>query len=95
VASLRDHDFPVGIAGVELVLKPDPMLGDEAFKRSALPTLLRVGEVIGVFDNEPANCNLAKTTFPDSDVALLETQKVPGAPDSESGIHHVTDFRIL
>jgi beta-phosphoglucomutase-like phosphatase (HAD superfamily) len=95
VASLRDHDFPVGVAGVELVLKPDPMLGDEAFKRGALPTLMRVGEVIGVFDNEPANCNLAKGVFPDAEVALLETQKVPGAPDVESGITHVTDFRIL
>ena len=95
IASLRDHDFPVAVAGVELVLKPDATLPDEAFKRAALPTLTRVGQVVGFFDNEPANCNIARQIFPDADVALLETQQVPGAPDADDGVHHVTDFRIL
>ena len=95
VASLRDHGFPLGVAGVELVLKPDATLPDEAFKRSALPTLTRVGDVVGFFDNEPANCNIARQMFPDADVALLETQKVPGAPESAEGVHHIIDFRLL
>jgi len=94
VASLRDNGFPLGIAGVELVLKPDAGLGDEAFKRSVLPTLARSGEVVGVFDNEPANCNIAIAEYPDAEVALLETQKVPGAPECAEGVQHVTDFRI-
>lgn len=94
VASLRDHGFPVGQAGVELVLKPDAALGDEAFKRMALPTLTRVGEVIGFFDNEPANCNTAIGLYPDADVVLLETQRVEGAPEPAAGVHHLADFRI-
>lgn len=95
VASLRDHNFPIGTAGVELVLKQDATLPDEAFKRATLPTLDRVGEIVGVFDNEPANCNHAIQTFPDAEIALLETQKVPGAPDPLPGVQHATDFRIL
>jgi hypothetical protein len=95
VASLRDHGFPFGVAGVELVLKPDATLSDEAFKRSALPTLGRVGRLVGFFDNEPANCNQALAAYPDAEVALLETQKVPGAPEPVAGVYHVTDFRIL
>ena len=95
VASLRDHGFPLGKAGVELVLKPDAGLADEAFKRMAVPTLGRVGEVVGFFDNEPANCNTALGCFPDADVALLETQRVEGAPDPDDGIHHLMDFRIV
>ena len=94
VASLRDHGFPVGLAGVELVLKPDATLPDEAFKRSALPTLSRVGEIVGFFDNEPANCNLALHNVVGCYSVLLDTQSVPGAPEVESGIEIISDFRL-
>ncbi|HJL15292.1 MAG TPA: haloacid dehalogenase-like hydrolase [Sandaracinaceae bacterium LLY-WYZ-13_1] len=94
VAKLRDDGFPIAVAGTELILKPDPNMSDEAFKRRALPTLDRVGELVAFFDNEPANCNLAKAMFPDAEVALLETQKVPGAPDPVGGVEVVADFRM-
>lgn len=95
VASLRDHGFPLGKAGVELVLKPDASLADEAFKRMALPTLTRVGEVVGFFDNEPANCNTALSLYPHADVVLLETVRLEGAPDVDPAVHRLVDFRIL
>ena len=94
VASLRDSGFPIGIAGTELVLKPDANLPDEAFKRGALPTLDRLGDIVSFFDNEPANCNLAKAMYPDCSVVLLETQKVPYAPDPAPDVQVVTDFRL-
>lgn len=94
VASLRDAGLPMGVAGVELILKPDATLGEEAFKRNALPTLGRLGDIVALFDNEPANCNMAKRLFPDAEVVLLETQKVPGAPESADGVHHIADFRL-
>ena len=94
VSSLRDDGFPLGIAGVELVLKPDATLPDEAFKRSALPTLERLGRIVGFFDNEPANCNTARTLFPEAEVALIDSQKVPGAPDLVADIELVSDFRV-
>ena len=94
VAKLRDEGFPIAVAGTELILKPDEHMHDEAFKRGALPTLERVGEVVAVFDNEPANCNLAKTQYPDSLVILLETQKVPGAPIPLEGVEVIADFRL-
>lgn len=94
VASLRDCGFPIGVAGIELVLKPDANLPDEAFKRGALPTLDRLGEMVAFFDNEPANCNLARGMFPESLVVLLETQRVPYAPPLAEDIEVVADFRI-
>ncbi len=94
VAALRDNGFPIAKPGVELVLKPDGTLPDEAFKRAVLPTLGRVGEIVGVFDNEPANCNFALETFPEAAIALLETQKVPGAPEPREGVQHTSDFRV-
>lgn len=95
VASLRDCGFPYAIAGVEMVLKPDASLPDEAFKRGALPTLDRLGDVVAFFDNEPANCNLAKAMFPDASVVALETQKVPYAPALEPDVAVVADFRLI
>jgi phosphoglycolate phosphatase-like HAD superfamily hydrolase len=93
-AKLRDDGFPIGVAGTELVLKPDPNMSDEAFKRTALPTLDRVGDMLAFFDNEPANCNLAKAMFPESLVVLLETQKVPGAPEPDPDVEILADFRL-
>ena len=94
VAKLRDDGFPIAVAGTELVLKPDPNMSDEAFKRTALPTLDRVGDLIAFFDNEPANCNLAKAMFPDATVVLLETQRVPGAPEPDEDLEILADFRM-
>ncbi len=94
VAKLRDEGFPIAVAGTELILKPDEHMHDEAFKRGALPTLSRVGDLVAFFDNEPANCNLAKAMFPDAIVALLETQKVPGAPDPDPDVKVLADFRF-
>ena len=94
VAKLRDEGFPIAVAGVELILKPDEHMHDEAFKRGALPTLARVGDLVAFFDNEPANCNLAKSLAPTSTIVLLETQKVPGAPQPVAGVEVIADFRI-
>lgn len=95
VASLRDCGFPLGVAAVELMLKPDAGLADEAFKRGALPTLDRVGDVIAFFDNEPANCNLARQIYPDATIALIDTQSVPGAPPPDEGVELISDFRWI
>jgi phosphoglycolate phosphatase-like HAD superfamily hydrolase len=94
VAKLRDDGFPIAVAGTELILKPDPNMSDEAFKRTALPTLDRVGDLLAFFDNEPANCNLAKAMFPEATVVLLETQKVPGAPEPDRDVEILADFRL-
>jgi hypothetical protein len=94
ITKLRDDGFPIAVAGTELVLKPDANMADEAFKRTALPTLERVGDLVAFFDNEPANCNLAKGMYPHADVVLLETQRVPGAPEPDPRVEVVSDFRL-
>jgi hypothetical protein len=90
--SLRMLGFPIGVAGVEIVLKPDANMADEPFKRMVAPTLARVGDVIASFDNEPANCNLFKEAFPDAEIGLLDTQHVPGAPRPRADVAVIADF---
>jgi hypothetical protein len=91
--SLRDLGFPIGIAGTELVLKPDAAMPDEAFKRETAPRLARVGRVIAAFDNEPANCNIFLRLYPDAHSVLVDTQHMPGAPPLDAGVRVVGDFR--
>ncbi len=92
--SLRDLGFPIGVAGTELILKPDAAMPDEAFKRLTAPELARVGHVVAAFDNEPANCNVFLAHYPDAHVVFVDTQHMPGAPSLDAGVHVVRDFRI-
>ncbi len=91
-ASLRDLGFPIGIPGTELVLKPDAAMPDEAFKRMSGPLLTRVGRIVGIFDNEPANCNVLGQHFPEAASVLLDTQRLPGAPELDRRVHVIADF---
>ena len=92
--SLRDLGFPIGVPGTELVLKPDANMPDEAYKRLEGPKLSRVGEVIAIFDNEPANCNILLELHPECDSVFVDTQHLPGAPQLDDGIHVIEDFRF-
>lgn len=94
VMALRENGCPFGVPGVQLVMKPDLTLGDETYRRQALPRLARTGEVVALFDSEPTICEMAKAMFPDADVGLLDTWD-HGVPDPSVGIDHVRDFRLL
>jgi hypothetical protein len=93
-ASLRDLGFPIGVPATELVLKPDAETPDEAFKRALAPELARVGHVVAVFDNEPANCNVMLAHYPDAHIVFVDTQHTPGAPALDAGVRVVHDFRV-
>jgi len=92
--SLRELGFPIGVAGTELVLKPDAAMPDETFKRQFGPTLARAGQVVAAFDNEPGNCNNIYAQYPDADTVLLDTQHLPGAPALVASVKVVADFRM-
>jgi beta-phosphoglucomutase-like phosphatase (HAD superfamily) len=91
--SLRDLGFPIGVAGTELVLKPDAAMADDVFKRDAAPEIARVGRIIASFDNEPANTNIFLRLYPDAASVLIDTQHAPGAPPLDNGVRVIGDFR--
>ena len=92
--SLRDHGFPIGVPGTELVLKPDAAMSDELFKRFEMPKLARVGTIIAAFDNEPVNCNTVLAQNPECDSVLIDTQHLPGAPALDPRVHIIADFKL-
>ncbi len=91
--SLRDLGFPIASPGVELVMKPNAAMSDEAFKSGVCASLARTGDVIAGFDNEPANCNVMLQTFADADVFLVDTDHVPGAPQLNASVRVIGDFK--
>jgi hypothetical protein len=93
-ASLRDLGFPIGIPATELVLKPHADTPDETFKRALAPELARIGHVVAVFDNEPANCNVMLAHYPDAHVVFVDTQHTPGAPPLHGSVRVVRDFHF-
>jgi hypothetical protein len=90
--SLRDHGFPIGVAGTELVCKPAFEISDEVFKRDQAPLLRRLGTVVASFDNEPGNCNLFLRAYPEAASVLLDTQHTSHAPPLDPGVVVVRNF---
>lgn len=93
-ASLRDLGFPIGTIGTELVTKPAFETPDSVFKRAVAPGLHRLGEVIAVFDNEAANCNLFLDIHPACTAVFLDTQYAPDPPPLDPRVHVIHSFEF-
>lgn len=92
--SLRTHRFPVGLARTAIVLKPDFETPDIDFKTSAVEYIRTQGTVIATFDNEPANCNLFHSAWPEAANVFLDTAHAPNPPPLSEGMLHLRDFAL-
>lgn len=92
--SLRDLGFPIGTMGAKLVTKPAFDIPDTEFKRSVARDIRRFGEVIAVFDNEPANCNLLLEAHPDCESVFVDSQHAPDPPDLDPRVHVIDNFEM-
>ena len=92
--SLRDLGFPIGTMGTKLVTKPAFEIPDTEFKQSVARDLSRFGEVIAIFDNEPANCNLLLEAHPKCDAVFVDTQHAPDPPDLDARVHVIDTFEM-
>jgi hypothetical protein len=54
-----------------------------------------VGRVVAAFDNEPANCNVLHSLYPDAHVVHVATQHMPGAPALDAGVPTISDFLMV
>lgn len=92
--SLRMYGFPVGIVGTMMLTKKAFEEADEVFKQNVGAYLKRLGEVVAVFENEPANSNLLQVLFPQATSMFVLTQHRPDAPTLNGGIIRIRDFRV-
>ncbi|NOY93313.1 MAG: hypothetical protein GXP55_19175 [Deltaproteobacteria bacterium] len=91
IAALRDHAFPVASPGVQLALKPDATLSDDAFGRAVIPQFAETGDVLAFFGSEVSSIELARASFPGADIALVEISG--GAPQPIEDLPVLRDFR--
>lgn len=92
--TLRMCGFPVGVVGTMTMTKRDFNQDDGLFKEEVAAYLDRLGEVVGIFENEPGNSNLLQKNFPGATSMFLLTQHRPDAPALDDGITPIRDFCI-
>lgn len=93
VRSLRDHGFPIGIQGTELIMKPTMQTQDAVFKQQVTNYLRHYGKVIATFDNEPANANVFRRAFPDATVMIYAAPHTPNPPPLLPNISPLASFQ--
>jgi hypothetical protein len=91
-ASLSSHGFPLADDRVRLRLKPRFDEDDLVFKTRVVEEIRGEGDVVGVFENEPANANLFAEAFPAAQVVFLETVHSPNPPPLLPTIARLRDF---
>jgi hypothetical protein len=84
----------VGVVGTMMIVKEAIEQDDEIFKKAVSAHLRRLGEVVAVFENEPANSNILRARFPQAASFFVLTQHRPGAPSLAPGVHRIRDFRV-
>jgi len=91
---LRLYGFPVGVVGTMMIVKKESEQDDEVFKKDVGSYLRRLGEVVAIFENEPANSNILHGQFPGAASFLVLTQHRPHAPRLDPRIQRIKDFRL-
>ncbi|HSI03536.1 MAG: hypothetical protein ACAI38_25045 [Myxococcota bacterium] len=92
VKALRDHGFPIGIAGTEVVLKPTQQTPDATFKQQLVTYLRQYGRVVATVDTQPANANDYKRVFPDAAAILLNGPRAPNQPQVAPGVTLIANY---
>lgn len=90
---LRLYGFPVGVAGTMTIVKKEFEQDDEIFKNDVSDYIDRLGEVVAIFENEPANSNILHARFPEAASFFVMTQHRPDAPPLDAGIRRLRNFR--
>lgn len=93
-ASLKACGFPWDPSSrtVTLELKHDKGGSDAEFKRVAAKQVAKLGEVVAVVDNEPANVNAMHESLPGAIAVFLDKPHSPNPPPLDKGVDTAPDF---
>lgn len=91
--SLFETGFPMDHR-THLHMKASLMDRDLEFKRSGIAEVQKRGQVVGIFENEPANLNLFHEAFPEAVAVFLDTLHSPKAPPVLPHLPWVQTFEL-
>lgn len=91
--SLGRNMFPTNSDHALLMMKPDAKMDDLQFKKDSFAQIEKMGEVVGLFENEPANLNAMAEAFPDAEAIFLDTIHSPKPDVPTDRAEWVPDFK--
>jgi hypothetical protein len=94
VKNLQNLDLPFDGPQARLIMKQDIKVVDLTFKISMFDSIKKLGPVVGVFENEPANINAHHEAFKEAVAIFLDTIHSDSDTPVEDGIFWVKDFRL-
>lgn len=92
-ASLYRHGFPMD-SRTYLHMKQKKTDDDLQFKLDAATPLRALGQVLGIFENEPANLNGLSEAFPEALAVFLDTICMPLAPPLAPHVVKIQSFEL-
>lgn len=92
-ANLKRNHFPDHPSQTLLMLKPNKQMNDLTFKSMVFSQIEKMGEVVGVFENEPANLNAMAKAFPKATAVFLDTSHSPKPDIPAAGSVWITDYQ--
>ncbi len=95
VRALREHGFPIGIQGTELIMKPTPQTQNAMFKQRVTNYLRHYGKVVATFDNEPGNINVYRRAFGKALCVLFQASHSGDAPPLLPNITELASFEKI
>ena len=95
VRALREHGFPIGIQGTELIMKPTPQTQNAMFKQRVTNYLRHYGKVVATFDNEPGNINVYRRAFGKALCVLFQAKHLADAPPLLPNITELKSFEKI
>ena len=90
--SLKRNHFPTSDRNTLLLMKPNAAMDDLEFKKQSFAQVASLGEVVGAFENEPANINAMAAYFQGSIPIFLDTIHSPKPDVPGSGVFWVLNF---
>jgi hypothetical protein len=93
IISLQRNFFPFPVHA-SLLMKPNQNLDDLTFKKDSFAQVSAMGEVEGVFENEPANINAMNNYFSNAIAVFIDTIHSSRPDIPNKNISWVSDFNL-
>ena len=93
IASLRREEMPV--QGTHLIMKPRFEIADDEWKITAQEQLRGLGELVAIFDNEPAHVNGYVASFGPERVVHLDTDHSGRPIEVAKGVPSISNFMAV
>lgn len=92
IQNINHNLFPFSADTSFLFMKSDTSIDDLSFKKQSFDQIKKLGEVVAVFENEPANLNAMIQVFPNANAIFLDTTHSPLPDTPHTKAHTIKNY---